>query len=1345
MEDLAADFIIENNQPLELDAEISEPEHFDCVFELNASGTTWGSISGTLANQTDLKQALDSLSDNIQSEATTRSDNDTILQNNINTVSNDLTAEIGNRESADSILQGNINALDDKVDSLTGALDDKIDSINGALSDDIDALESIISGLSDSISTLDSITGDLSDSISAIDSTIGGYGDIVTYNAADFATSIQGGKADTALQPNDNISELYNDAGYITSASLPTVNDGELTIKVNGSSIATFTANQGTDTIADITVPNAAEWGNITGTLSDQTDLQNALDAKVTNNATGTNALAIGNTSQSTAEGGVAVGYGARANSTYATAVGEDTRANNTNTTVIGRAAKATEARAIAIGSGAEANAQDAIVIKGINNTANTFQVYTYNMLDMSTGLIPDARISANIARTVDIPTFDTTQMAAINSGANTTNIGQIATNTQDISDEITNRQNADNGLQSQIDALVVASDVFDIVGTYAELQAYDISTVPVNDIIKVLVDSTHNDAATYYRCTESGGVKSWTYIGSEGAYYTKGEADSKFALQTTTVNSHALSSNITLTASDVGALPDTTVIPTVNNSSIDFQINGTSFDTITLNQSSNDTINISVPTDTNDLTNGAGYITAASLPTDYYTKSEIDAILPQPTKVPIVYYQPTDSYCYTESNNRFYGSHVFEKLYLVQPKTSGTTQVIDMSTTFSLSFTIEYQKAPSSAVTVAEIMTSYAAGKGVLLQLNTTGLYYRNNITGTTITGTRALTAGNSYDVKAEYDGTHMIISYKLSSDANYTQINSTTCTCDGSNYNYAAIGMNADNGNMSLSSVVLTNGADTLYSYTAGKIALDYDGITLKLNASNQLSVDFTGYATENFVTSQGYITGINSTDVINALGYTPYNSSNPDGFITSAALSNYLQKDVAQSTTGTLTFVGQKKILFKQSSSSDKIGFTLYNSSNTELGALEYRPNTISGAALLNLNCPYAADYVGFRYWGTAVNIVAPKVATAGDYYIPVNITDGNTTVTASNTGTVNISSLLPTSDIFIAQYGVTSYTDITTAINNEKLVLCTYNGSTYYYFSSGGGHVLFAMNTVGTNYTIKVDSYNNWTNDSQALPVKTSDLINDSGFITSSAVQTALNDKVNKSGDTMTGALTVQMSSPKIYLSNSNLTKGTNPASTHYMGLAFNDNTNSDTWQNTRLFNIEGALETNGTTHFYLQALKNEAGSTASATFNLYMTQAGVASCSFPQTDCVDGQWVYSYSNIVSTDITMTNTYSHDFSVSTYLPNDSNKYEVIVGGMATTATTSGSTTDIRIGSDIITSPTFFLRTQTRASASVQTANSITIPVGTGRKIHIESYGTGTLSALRVYGYRRIGSNT
>ncbi len=56
------------------------------------------------------------------------------------------------------------------------------------------------------------------------------------------------------LKSGDNISLLTNDAGYITASSLPTVNDGQLDIQVNGSSVATFTANQSGNTTANIVV-----------------------------------------------------------------------------------------------------------------------------------------------------------------------------------------------------------------------------------------------------------------------------------------------------------------------------------------------------------------------------------------------------------------------------------------------------------------------------------------------------------------------------------------------------------------------------------------------------------------------------------------------------------------------------------------------------------------------------------------------------------------------------------------------------------------------------------------------------------------------------------------------------------------------------------------------------------------------------------------------------------------------------------------------------------------------------------------------------------------------------------
>lgn len=97
------------------------------------------------------------------------------------------------------------------------------------------------------------------------------------------------------------------------------------------------------------------------------------------------------------------------------------------------------------------------------------------------------------------------------------------------VSTEAGMRADADANLQSQIDAITSASDVFDIVPTYQDLLNYDTSTVPVNDIVKVLSDSTHNDAASYYRWTGT----EWLYIGSEGASYTKSEADAKFLTKT--------------------------------------------------------------------------------------------------------------------------------------------------------------------------------------------------------------------------------------------------------------------------------------------------------------------------------------------------------------------------------------------------------------------------------------------------------------------------------------------------------------------------------------------------------------------------------------------------------------------------------------------------------------------------------------------------------------------------------------------------------------------------------------------------------------------------------------------
>lgn len=98
-------------------------------------------------------------------------------------------------------------------------------------------------------------------------------------------------------------------------------------------------------------------------------------------------------------------------------------------------------------------------------------------------------------------------------------------------------------------------------------------------------------------------------------------------------------------------------------------------------------------------------------------------------------------------------------------------------------------------------------------------------------------------------------------------------------------------------------------------------------------------------------GYLTGITAGQVTGALGFTPYNSTNPAGYITSTALSPYLTSATASST---------------------------YATSSALTSGLAGKQNTLSltttgtGAATLS---------------GSTLNIPTPIAATAFNYSLPV----------------------------------------------------------------------------------------------------------------------------------------------------------------------------------------------------------------------------------------------------------------------------------------------------------------------------------------------------------------------
>lgn len=860
MDNLAADFTIENNEPLTADYELNNDNTLACSFEIFASGTVWGSIAGDINNQTDLINIL-----NDKVDLTSFNDLSETVTNNYDELSGDISDLTGTVSDNYSTLSGQISDLTGVVDDNYTSLDNRLTTAEGSVLNLTDTVSSnytelnnkitansnniivlnrtvvnndtvinnrvdgIVESFNEDISDLSNRVTANSDNITTIQNAINTYGDIVTYNAANFATSAQGTLADTALQPNDNISELVNNVGYITSANLPTVNNASITIQRNGTNIESFTLNQANNETINILVP------------TDTADLTNSVGF-----ITSASIPTVNNSTITIQKNGTAVG-----NFTLNQATG---------------------------------TAINLIVPTKTSDLTNDSGFITSN----------------------DLPTIEdlttTAQLNAINSGATSTNIGQIATNTNaiaDINDLIPIQATASNQLadKSFVNSSI-ATNTANFIGTFnsvAELEAYS-GTLTNNDYAFVATtDSAGN--TLYDRYKYNANTQQWifeyelnnsSFTAQQWASINSGITSGDVTLIGTALQPN---DNISELTNDAGYITSAS-LPTVNNATLTIQKNGTTVNTFTANSSTNTTANITVPTDTLDLTNGAGYITGI-------TSSDI-----------------TTALGYTPYNSTNPNGYI-----------SGIT---------------------STDVTNALGFTPYDAS-------NPNG--YTSNIGTVTSVNNIAPVSGN-------------------------VTINIPTDTAD------------------------LTNGA----------------------------------------------------------------------GFITSADLpTNNVTTDTVQTITARKTFTGEKAIYFKQVVTTNKLGFTLYNPSDTELGAFEFRPNTISGGALLNVNVPYSSsNYVGFRYWGTAVNVIAPKVTTAGNYFIPTHITDGNTTVTANSAGLINISSLLPSGG----------------AVDSV-------NGQT--------GDVVLTASDVGAlpNTTV--------------IPTKTSDLTNDSDFTTSNDFKTINNTSIVGSGN------------------------------------------------------------------------------------------------------------------------------------------------------------------------------------------------------------------------------------
>ena len=494
---------------------------------------------------------------------------------------------------------------------------------------------SAITGLDDTLSSL-------TESVSTIEGTIETYGDVVTHNADEFATAEQGALADTALQAGDNVSELVNDAGYLRASSLNgyategyvNAEIGNITdildsygnvVTHNVNEFATAAQGAKADTALQPN-DNISELTNDVGYVTSAAIPTNYVTTNTTQTISGDKAftgivsIPAGKTYITAANGGARLGYftydiDGYSNITLQTMTASD-RDINFKTNNSGKVKYKGKEIAIKedIKDGSltiQKNGTDVGEFTANQSTDTTINI-TVPTQASDIGAMPDTTTISDLVTTA--------QLNALNSGATTTNIGQITTNENDISDindKIPSQASSSNQLADKnFVNSSIATNTANFIGTFnslADLEAYS-GTVTNNDYAFVVgVDGDGNTVYDRYKYTSA--TSSWvfeyelnnsSFTASQWASINSGVTTSDVALAQSALQS---GDNITELVNNAGYITSAS-LPTVNDATLTIQKNGTSVGTFTANASSNVTANITVPTDTSDLTNGAGYIT---------------------------------------------------------------------------------------------------------------------------------------------------------------------------------------------------------------------------------------------------------------------------------------------------------------------------------------------------------------------------------------------------------------------------------------------------------------------------------------------------------------------------------------------------------------------------------------------------------------------------------------------------------------------------------------------------------------------------------------------------------------
>lgn len=494
----------------------------------------------------------------------------------------------------------------------------------------------------------------------------------------------------------------------------------------------------------------------------------------------------------------------------------------------------------------------------------------------------------------------------------------------------------------------------------------------------------------------------------------------------------------------------------------------------------------------------------------------------------------------------------------------------------------------------------------------------------------------------------------------------------------------------------------------------------------------------ATSQLTNDSGYITGITSSDVTTALGYTPYNSSNPSGY-----QANVIETIKVNGTAQTVTSKSVDITVPDTSTLADKDLSNLTSTGESRLHALK---GYLDEGELLT-DAEGLADVTKYAHSSFDLS----KFTVVGS---PTITNDGIASgFSASNYLTISTTFMSGNSWKIKAPISasLTNYATIV-AVTGSNCMQIVYNPSTKvvnYAFSSNGsswdiGNNSFTATNLdttkdsmciveftGTSY--KIDIIQNGVNAGSTTVSSSSKLYQGSDPIIVLGNNRALNSNA------FDGSIDLKLVSIKV---------------DGVLGFSGNK-TGTDTYTiNGSTVTVPYTLSKTGskivdsTYRMRVASVYSEFG------FAPYYTLLEGTNFTLPQGELygmqralTDGQWINSELSIAS-GVTCPTTTDIAYSLASYLPNDGYDYEVLFRGVAQVTSVSGNNASLTVYSDIITNPVHiaYIKAANASNSNYSAYGNIILPIGSGKSISVlaRSSAVGTFSLYAV-GYRRIGKNS